>query len=118
MQTSNIMSPESLRSRGSPAASEWVVLRRVAAAVVLTFLAAGPGGNLPAQQAQEPAQETAETGSGLIYQRKVQLPQGQTLPAIVMTEFFTNGELSATGGNLVVHDSRRNPVPWRLLQLG
>lgn len=33
-----------------------------------------------------------------------------------MTEFFTNGELS--GSSLAVHDSRRNAVPWRILQLG
>ncbi len=118
MQTSDIISPESRRGRGSPAASAWVVRRRVAALAILAILAAGPGGNLPAQQADEPAQETAESGSGLIYQRKVQFPQGPALPAIVMTEFFTNGELSATGGNLVVQDSRRNLVPWRILQLG
>ena len=118
MQTSDIMTLESRRSRGSPAASEWVVRRRVVALAVLAFLVAGPGGNLPAQQAGEPAQETAETGSGLIYQRKVQLPQGPALPAIVMTEFFTNGELSASGSSIVVHDSRRNAVPWRILQLG
>ena len=72
----------------------------------------------PREQAGEPAQETAETGSGLIYQRKVQLPQGPALPAIVMTEFFTNGELSASSSSIVVHDSRRNAVPWRILQLG
>ena len=35
-----------------------------------------------------------------------------------MTEFFTNGELKAPGANLAVHDSRHNPVPWRILQLG
>ena len=118
MQTSDIMTLESRRSRGSPAASEWVVRRGVVALAILAFLVAGPGGNLPAQQAGEPAQETAETGSGLIYQRKVQLPQGPALPAIVMTEFFTNGELSASGSSIVVHDSRRNAVPWRILQLG
>jgi len=118
MQTSDIMRLMSRRGRGSPAASEWVVRRRVVALAILAFLVAGPGGNLPAQQAEEPAQETAESGSGLIYQRKVQLPQGPALPAIVMTEFFTNGELSATGADLVVHDSRRNLVPWRILQLG
>ena len=118
MQTSGIMTLESRRSRGSPAASEWVVRRGVVALAILAFLVAGPGGNLPARQAGEPAQETAETGSGLIYQRKVQLPQGPALPAIVMTEFFTNGELSASSSSIVVHDSRRNAVPWRILQLG
>jgi len=35
-----------------------------------------------------------------------------------MTEFFTNGELSASGSSIVVHDSRRNAVPWQILQLG
>ncbi|MGC1722741.1 MAG: hypothetical protein WA746_27495 [Isosphaeraceae bacterium] len=118
MQTRDIMTLESRRSRGSPAASEWVVRRGVVALAALAFLVAGPGGNLPAQQAGEPVQETAETGNGLIYQRKVQLPQGPALPAIVMTEFFTNGELSASGSSIVVHDSRRNAVPWRILQLG
>ncbi len=118
MPTSDIMTPESRPSSGSPAAPAWVVRRRVAALAILAFLAASPGGKLPAQQAEEPAQETAESGSGLIYQRKVQLPQGPAFPAIVMTEFFTNSELPATGGNLVVQDGRHNLVPWRILQLG
>src|SRR5271157_6084914 len=94
MQTSVIVRLMSRRGRGSPAASEWVVRRRVVALAILAFLVAGPGGNLPAQQAEGPAQETAESGSGLIYQRKVQLPQGPALPAIVMTEFFTNSQMA------------------------
>ena len=120
MQTSDILRVVSRRSRGSPGASAWVDRRRVVALAILAFLAAGPAGNLPAQQAGEPGQETADSGSGLIYQRKVQLSQGPAFPAIVMTEFFTNGELSASvsSANLAVHDSRRNPVPWRILQLG
>jgi len=48
MQTSDIMTLESRRSRGSPAASEWVVRRGVVALAILAFLVAGPGGNLPA----------------------------------------------------------------------
>ena len=39
-------------------------------------------------------------------------------PPIVMTEFFTHGELDARGSNLAVYDGRHNPVPWRLLQVG
>jgi tetratricopeptide (TPR) repeat protein len=76
------------------------------------------GVNLSAQQTEEWAQNVAETEKGLIYQRRVQLPQGTALPAIVMTEFLTHGELAAMGANLAVYDSRRNPVPWRVLQYG
>ena len=118
MQTSVIMTTEPRRGCGSSEALERVVRRSVAALAILALLVAGPGGSLPAQQSGEPDQETAETAGGLIYQRKVQLPQGSRLPAIVMTEFFTNGELSAPGTRLAVHDSRRNAVPWRILQLG
>jgi tetratricopeptide (TPR) repeat protein len=74
--------------------------------------------SLLARQAGESAQEEGQAEKGLVYQRKVQLPQGSVLPAIVMTEFLTHGELDARGGNLAVFDGRRNPVPWKVLQAG
>jgi len=118
MQIADIMTLVSRRIRGCLAASRSIILRSKVLVTILAFMTAASGGNLRAQQAGEPAQETPETESGQIYQRKVQIPQGPALPAIVMTEFFTQGELSAAGANLAVHDSRRNPVPWRILQLG
>ena len=84
---------------------------------ILAFQVVGFDGDLFGQEAGESAQETAETSGGLIYQRKIQLPQGSALPAVVMTEFFTNGELAAAGSNLLVL-TERNAVPWRILQLG
>src|SRR6516165_4631252 len=78
-------------------------------------IAAGPAilGQQIGPRDHEPAADTAS-----IYQRKVQLPQSSPLPAIVMTEFFTLGELDAKGEKLSVQDGRRNPVPWKILQVG
>jgi TolA-binding protein len=91
--------------------------------VLLAILAVGPAvltASLGAQEGSEStqAQGPSEAEKGLIYQRRVQLPQGVPLPAVVMTEFFTHGELDAKGASLAVHDNRRNPVPWRVLQVG
>lgn len=60
----------------------------------------------------------AAQDDGLIYQRKVQLPQGSTPPVIVVTEFLTGGELDPDGRNLAVQDGKGQPVPWTVLQAG
>ena len=91
------------------------------AAVVCTIaliLAAAPMTIALGRQARDAAQDPGETEKGLVYQRKVQLAVGSALPAIVMTEFLTHGELAAGGSNLAVRDGRNTPVPWRILQSG
>jgi TolA-binding protein len=85
---------------------------------VLAFFAIGPIPTIFAQQTGPASREPDDVEPGLIYQRRVQLPQSGPLPAIVMTEFFTLGELDAKGENLSVQDGRRNPVPWKILQVG
>src|SRR4051812_24589126 len=95
-----------------------VVCSLLACVVVISAISTlSTPGRLPAQEGGDPTQDGPEAAKGQIYQRKVQLPQGPVLPSIVMTEFFTHGELDARGSNLAVHDGRRNPVPWRLLQV-
>ncbi len=106
------------RRRGSPAAWKHSIRRRLVALAIVIFLTAASSRGVSAQQSGEPAQEAAETSGGLINQRKVQIPQVPALPAIVMTEFFTNGELKAPGSNLAVYDNRHALVPWRMLQFG
>ena len=93
MQTNSTTTRPFTGSRGFPALSQRVVLVRFAVLAVVTILADACGGVSHGQQAVQPEQEGAEPSGGLTYQRKVQLPQGSALPAIVMTEFFTNGEL-------------------------
>src|SRR3954464_5043789 len=56
-------------------------------------------------------QEANQDEHGLRYQRRVQFPQGSALPAIVIAEFLTHGELDPRGGNLAVFDGKGNPVP-------
>lgn len=73
---------------------------------------------LSAQQPGESSSGPAEAEAGLPCQRRVQLPQTGTLPAIVMTEFLTQGALAKGGTNLAVHDNRNSPVPWQILQAG
>jgi TolA-binding protein len=85
---------------------------------VLAVWALAIGPNLSGQEPKEPAPGPTETESGLVYQRKVQLPQGSALPGIIMTEFFSQGALEPRGANLAVYDNRNSPVPWRILQSG
>jgi tetratricopeptide (TPR) repeat protein len=70
------------------------------------------------QQPGVPAQESNEADSRSLSQRRVQIPQGAGFPAVVMTEFFTMGELDPKAPNLSVQDSRRNAVPCKILQVG
>ena len=86
--------------------------------LTLVFEAVCPSAMLAAQQPGESSPVPAVTETGLVYQRRVQLPQGGSLPAIVMTEFFTQGALARGGTNLAVHDNRNSPVPWQVLQAG
>ena len=85
---------------------------------ILVFWRPALKASLSAQQSGDQAQGSRETEKGLIYQRRVQLPQGSALPGIIMTEFFTDGALAAGGANLAVYDNRNSPVPWRILQAG
>jgi hypothetical protein len=87
------------------------------AAVVLAVAALATPGRLPAQEGGN-ASPDADPARELVYQRKVQLFQGPAPPSVVMTEFFTHGELDARGASLAVHDGHRKAVPWRLLQVG
>jgi len=48
----------------------------------------------------------------------VQVVQAAAVPEVVVTEFFTHGELDEKARGLAVFDGRGNPVPWRVLQAG
>jgi len=74
--------------------------------------------DLPAQEASKSAQDTGGDENGLTYQRRVQVPQAAAVPEVVVTEFFTHGELDEKARGLAVFDGRLNPVPWRVLQVG
>ena len=78
----------------------------------------GSGGFLRAQEIGRTARESGEAEQRTYYQRKVQVPQHATLPAVVMTEFFTHGELDERAESLAVYDGRHEPVSWRILQVG
>ncbi len=66
-----------------------------------------------------PAQEEdAAAGKSFTFHRKVEFSQRATPPAIVVSEFFTHGELQADGANLAVFDGKHELVPWRVLQVG
>lgn len=106
-------SPGRRRSRATLGA-----LRAWVACVILAVQTAVGLSSLFAVEGQERAPDPPETEQGLVYQRRVQLPQGGTLPAIVVVEFFSQGEVAADGGNLAVRDNRNDPVPWRVLQVG
>jgi TolA-binding protein len=70
---------------------------------------AGPPGRLRAQEFWG--------GGSFTHQRAVQIPASAGHPAVVVTEFFTQGKLQADGGNLAVYDNA-HPVPRRVLQVG
>jgi TolA-binding protein len=55
-------------------------------------------------------------GGTFTHQRTVTVPGGGH-PAVIVTEFFTQGKLQPDGGNLAVYENS-HPVPWRLLQVG
>jgi tetratricopeptide (TPR) repeat protein len=86
--------------------------------MVLVAAALSTTARLPAQEVGGASPDKVDAAGGLVYQRKVQLSQGPAPPSIVITEFFTHGELDPRGASLSVQDGRRNPVPWRLLQVG
>ena len=50
--------------------------------------------------------------------RKVKVPLAPAQPRIVVTEFFTQGELLPDAHNLAVYDNQDNAVPVRVLQFG
>jgi hypothetical protein len=78
------------------------------AAALLLALCARPGPLAAAEPSGGPTFDL---------QRTVQLPSGASQPAVVVTEFFTQGQLRPDGKNLAVSDNHRL-VPWRLLQVG
>ena len=63
---------------------------------------------------------TTPDNSKTPFRRVVSLPNntGSSPPPVVVTEFFTHGQLQQDGQNLSVADSKNTPVPWRLLQIG
>ncbi len=77
---------------------------------VAALLALGPGALH--------GQEFLGPGHGFTCVRRVQAPGGAALPRVVVTEFFTHGELRPDGGNLAVYDAQDRPIPWRVLQAG
>src|ERR1039458_6154268 len=70
--------------------------------------------------AQEPAPEPSDaaTAAAFGYHRSGRVPTAPEQPAVVVTQFFTHGQLAARGENLAVFDGRHKPVPWRVLQVG
>ena len=78
----------------------------------------GSSGFLRAQEIGPTPHESGEAEQRAYYQRKVQVPLHATLPAVVMTEFFTHGELDEKAESLAVYDGRHEPVSWRILQVG
>src|SRR3990172_9772600 len=56
-------------------------------------------------------------GDAFDARRTVRLEAGTSLPAVVVSEFSTHGELLPDGANLAVFD-QDGPVPWRILQIG
>lgn len=63
-------------------------------------------------------QESGEINPGFAYHRTVTLAPGGANPRIVVTQFFTHGQLHGSGQNLAVFDAKHQLVPWRLLQVG
>jgi len=70
--------------------------------------------------AQEPAPEPSDaaTAAAFGYHRSVRVSAPPAPPVVVVTRFFTHGQLAARGENLAVFDGRHKPVPWRVLQVG
>jgi TolA-binding protein len=64
------------------------------------------------------AQEFWGAGHTFTCVRKVVLPPRSGNPHVIVTEFFTYGELRPDGSNLAVYDHLDQLVPWRLLQVG
>jgi len=83
----------------------------------LLTLASGLRAGPPAQEpVAEPSDAATATAFG--YHRSVRVPAAPAQPVVVVTEFFTHGQLAARGENLAVFDGRHKPVPWRVLQVG
>jgi PKD repeat protein len=84
---------------------------------VLALLAPAARADPPARPPEAEAVAAAPaTASG--YHRTVHLPSGPVQPTVVVTEFFTHGQLGPGGETLAVFDGRHQPVPWRVLQAG
>jgi TolA-binding protein len=94
-----------------------LIASRVPAVIVIVGLASNCNDGA-AQEDGKAQHDLAPDQNGLTYQRKVQIPEGAPIPEIVMTEFFTHGELGEGAKGLAVLDSRLNTVPWRVLQVG
>jgi len=86
------------------------------AAVWLTLASQVWGG--PTAQQPEPEPSDAATATAFGYHRNVRVPTAPAQPVVVVTEFFTHGQLAARGENLAVFDGRHELVPWRVLQVG
>ena len=56
-------------------------------------------------------------GTAFDCRRTVELASGGNPPIVIVTEFFTHGDLQPDAANLAVFD-RNGPVPWRVLQIG
>jgi hypothetical protein len=89
--------------------ADCAIASRTLAAILV--IASSPGVCARAQEADRPDQRA-------FYQRKVQIPPREALPAVVTTEFLTHGELDEKAETLAVYDARHEPVPWRVLQAG
>lgn len=89
------------------------------AALTLALMLIGRGGasaDPPARDGEPDPSDAAAPAFG--YHRNLTLPTGPALPAVVVTEFYTHGQLGPRGENLAVSDGRRKLVPWRVLQVG
>lgn len=110
--------PSERRSRST--APRFTVLVQIGLATISLFgwSSVVTSGSLKAQDTGNHARKSQPDGPESIEQRRIQIPQGSTVPAVVMTEFYTHGELDENGENLFVTDSRHELVPWRVLQAG
>ncbi len=84
--------PREQSSRRSLATSLSLVASNLLRAIVILGLSSA-WSNLSAQEASKPAQDAGGDENGLTYQRRVQVPQAAAVPDIIVTEFFTHGEL-------------------------
>lgn len=79
------------RWRRAPAGAPF--LARAALVAALIVVSSSLGRFVRAQEAGKHSPESGEADPRDTYQRKVQIPAQPTLPSVVMTEFFTHGEL-------------------------
>jgi PKD repeat protein len=87
--------------------------------VILTGFGIGCDGVHGQGAAESPSAAAKPTGAAPdTYHRRVSVPGGTRRPAVVVCEFFTHGQLDAEGKQLAVVDDKKQPVPWRVLQVG